>query len=409
MPSALSAPRPTPSLFFRFCPWGLKKKQEKLGGANLGASGVRYTHTHDGAPSAAACVQCARSSTSRRGTTRSRLPLRPLTSCSTFSSAWDSAGSRCNPPAPARPTPALLSSALLPPLRPAQHRHLWWALERLSFFNRSFRPHHPRSLQVPALSVEAAQLQLEQPEGLQITALTGAVGTVGSSIVVPAFLALQASAAPHFRSVAATSAATVAHMAHHHDTATAHLLTNVAADHFTIADVAAPLMTPPPPLVHVHQSCAATEIDLWVRIALAAHLLATLLGASLSHATVGGASVVLYLIAFLGSLAANLQRLAAMPWVMQHGSHASVSWLLAGGLAALRDRRVVARVELRPSPQAETSRRWCVRCSACGSSLVVRLASALGATSAFSPSSSLPQPPRTSSCAGAGRLRQPWT
>ena len=106
-------------------------------------------------------------------------------------------------PAPARPTPALLSSALLPPLRPAQHRHLWWAQERLSFFNRSFRPHHPRSLQVPALSVEAAQLQLEQPEGLQITALTGAVGTVGSSIVVPAFLALQASAAPHFRSVAA--------------------------------------------------------------------------------------------------------------------------------------------------------------------------------------------------------------
>ena len=88
---------------------------------------------------------------------------------------------------------------------------------------------------------------------------------------------------------------------------------------------------------------------------------------------------------------------------------ASVSWLLAGGLAALRDRRVVARVELRPSPQAETSRRWCVRCSACGSSLVVRLASALGATSAFSPSSSLPQPPRTSSCAGAGRLRQTWT
>jgi len=124
-------------------------------------------------------------------------------------------------------------------------------------------------ISVPALSVEAAQLQLEQPEGLQITALLSAVGTVGSSIVVPAFLALQ--------------------------------------------------------------SFAATEIDLWVRIALAAHLLATLLGASLSHATVCGASVVLYLIAFLGSLAANLQRLAAMPWVMQHGSHASVSWLLAGG------------------------------------------------------------------------------
>ena len=46
-------------------------------------------------------------------------------------------------------------------------------------------------ISVPALSVEAAQLQLDQPEGLALTALTGAVGTIGNTVIVPGFLIVQ--------------------------------------------------------------------------------------------------------------------------------------------------------------------------------------------------------------------------
>lgn len=125
-------------------------------------------------------------------------------------------------------------------------------------------------ISVPALSVEAAQLQLDQPEGLALTALTGAVGTIGNTVIVPGFL--------------------------------------------------------------IVQRWAALDVDTWVRIALAGQLGVTLLGALLYNVTTDGWSITLYMISFVGSLAANLQRLAAMPWVMQGGgSPACVSWLLAGG------------------------------------------------------------------------------
>jgi hypothetical protein len=125
---------------------------------------------------------------------------------------------------------------------------------------------------MPALSIEAATLQLSQPEGLAIAALTGTAGTIGSTVIVPLFLLVQ--------------------------------------------------------------RYATLSSARWVQISLALQTAAMLLGVVGAHWTMGGMSVVLYLVAFLSSLAANLQRLAAMPWVLTSGlPPGAVSWLLTGGNA----------------------------------------------------------------------------
>ena len=125
---------------------------------------------------------------------------------------------------------------------------------------------------LPALSIETASLVSSQPEGLALAAVTGAAGTVGSTVIVPLFLLVE--------------------------------------------------------------KCVHVPAGKWVALALVTQATAVLIGALFAQSTMGGVSWALYLVAFIGSLGANLQRLAAMPWVMERGmSPAYVSWLLAGGNA----------------------------------------------------------------------------
>eukprot|EP00967_Tisochrysis_lutea_P156518 scaffold315517_cov36-Tisochrysis_lutea.AAC.1 len=127
-------------------------------------------------------------------------------------------------------------------------------------------------LMAPALAVETASLELTQPEGLALGATLTTMGTVAATLIVPVFYSLQ-------------------------------------------------------------QTYRWT-VDGWVRAALLMQTLSLLLAAVAAHATIGGrVSWALHVSAFLGSFAANLQRLAAMPWVMRSfpSTPSCVSWLLAGG------------------------------------------------------------------------------
>lgn len=124
----------------------------------------------------------------------------------------------------------------------------------------------------PALAVETASLELTQPEGLALAASLTTVGTVAATLIVPIFHALQ-------------------------------------------------------------KECG-WSVDAWVRIALFLQTVSLCLAAAAAHSTIGGrVSWALHTTAFLGSIAANLQRLAAMPWVINGfpSSPSCVSWLLAGG------------------------------------------------------------------------------
>jgi len=126
-------------------------------------------------------------------------------------------------------------------------------------------------LAAPAIAVETASLELSQPEGVSLGAFTTTVSTIAATLIVPSFYVLQQ---------------------------------------------------------RLHLS-----VDAWVRIALLLQALSLALAAFAPHATIGRVSWALHTTAFLGSIAANLQRLAAMPWVMNGfpTSPSCVSWLLAGG------------------------------------------------------------------------------
>lgn len=127
-------------------------------------------------------------------------------------------------------------------------------------------------LTMPALSIEAAELQRTQPEGLAIAASVGTAGTIGNTVIVPLFL--------------------------------------------------------------VVQRYAPCSSERWVQIALALQALAVALAIVGAHGVIAGLSWPLYLVSFIGCLASNLQRLAAMPWVQASGLPTHyVSWLLAGGNA----------------------------------------------------------------------------
>jgi predicted secreted protein len=126
-------------------------------------------------------------------------------------------------------------------------------------------------LTAPALAVETASLELTNPEGLALGAYITTIGTVAATLIVPVFYGLQ-------------------------------------------------------------KECG-WSVDAWVRIALFLQAASLCLASAAAHSTIIGLSWALYTAAFLGSIAANLQRLAAMPWVINGfpSSPSCVSWLLAGG------------------------------------------------------------------------------